>query len=149
MLRIIRHEHQLSGSGCQFLKLPAPVAHKEPADTSLFERLNSQSGGRENTKFVSASIVAKGKATVTRKAPATAKKKAVRKLDSDDEEDDFADAPRLAAIEEPDVLPNDAQQPRRAAAVRAQRFTNFAIKAIYALRTATGQQLDPVAVRKA
>jgi hypothetical protein len=103
--------------------------HKEPADTSLFERLNSQSGGRENTKFVSASIVAKGKATVTRKAPATAKKKAARKLDSDDEEDDFADAPRLAAMEEPDVLPNDAQQPRRAAAAKPAKYVRLMMTA--------------------
>ena len=67
--------------------------------------MNSQSGGRESKKFVSASIVAKGKAAVTSKAPATAKKKAARKLDSDDEVDDFADARRLAATEEPDVVP--------------------------------------------
>jgi hypothetical protein len=33
--------------------------------------------------------------------------------------------------------------------VGAQRFTNFAIKAIYALRTGTGQELDPVPVRRA
>ncbi len=33
--------------------------------------------------------------------------------------------------------------------VRTQRFNHFAIKAFCALRTATGQQLDPVAVRKA
>jgi hypothetical protein len=48
--------------------------------------LISQSGGRETKKFVSASIVVKGKAAVTRKAP------------------------------------NDAQQPRHAAAANLAKY---------------------------